>query len=76
MSFVNKDKVSPAGFAALASTDLLNIYEVAAVLKKTTNDVEQRVTVGTLSAPLYGARGDKVWTKAMLTASGITDVSP
>jgi len=76
MSQINKDKVSLAGFAGLASTETLNIFELGAVLKISPAQVKYRVKIGTLPMPLYDGRGEREWTKAMLTAAGITAVTP
>jgi len=76
MSQINKDKVSLAGFAGLASTETLNIYELGAVLKISPAQVRHRVKIGTLPMPLYDGKAEREWTKAMLTTAGITAVTP
>lgn len=76
MSQVNKDKVSAAGFAGLASTETVNIFELGTILKISPAQVKYRVKSGTLPMPLYDGRGEREWTKAMLTTAGITAVTP
>lgn len=76
MSQVNKDKVTAAAFAAAASTEVYNIFELAAILKVSANRVRRLVVEGTVPQPLHTARDQRQWTKAMLTTAGITAVTP
>lgn len=75
MSQIQADKVSPANFAAAAATEVYNIYEVAAILRVSANQVRQRIRLGTVPQPLHTSREARQWTKAMLTAAGITAVA-
>lgn len=76
MAQVNKDKVSAAGYAAAASTEVYNIYEVGTILKISPAQVRYRVRAGTLPQPLHTSKDQRQWTNAMLVAAGITAVVP
>ncbi|MEY8688437.1 MAG: hypothetical protein AB9M53_00975 [Leptothrix sp. (in: b-proteobacteria)] len=74
MSSANLSKIDAATFAAAPATEVYNIYEVAAILRVSANQVRQRVRLGTVPQPLHTVRDQRQWTKAMLTAAGITSV--
>lgn len=76
MSHAQADKIAAASFASAASTEVYNVYEVAAILKTSVLAVRQRVRAGTLPQPLHTDRAARQWTKAMLTAAGVTAVAP
>jgi len=76
MSKSNKDKISSTGFVGMTSTDSVNIFEMATILKITPSAVRQRVAAGTLPQPRYDGRGERTWLKSDLTTAGITAVVP
>ena len=69
------DKTTAANFAAAAATETYNIHELAVILKTSASIIRQRIKAGTVPLPLYDGRAEREWTKAQLTAAGITAVA-
>ena len=69
------DKTTAANFAAAAAAETYSIHELAVILKTSAAAIRQRVKAGTLPQPFYDGRAEREWTKAQLTAAGITAVT-
>lgn len=76
MSSINAHKVKPGNFSSAPSSEVYNIHEMATLLRTTAAGVRQMVKAGTVPQPLLVGRSEARWTKAMLTAAGITSAKP